>query len=63
MYKDELFAAGNISWLHGFVAGAALGIQKAQQFRQRLGVRRIAQKRAFAPHFHQVFILQFVQMV
>jgi hypothetical protein len=47
--------------LNCFVACAALGIQKAQQFRQRLGVRRIAQD--FPLHFHQIFVFQLVQMV
>src|SRR6202043_2641234 len=48
--KDKLFAACDALRLNGFVAGAALGIQEAQQFRQGLGIRRIAQERAFAPH-------------
>src|ERR1043166_3233400 len=48
--KYELLDAGNSPRLHPFFSRATPGIQKAEQFRQRLGIRRIAQKSPFPPH-------------
>src|ERR1043166_1078424 len=61
--KDELFAAGNSLRLDRFISRAALGIQKAEQFRQRLVIRRIAQKSPFPPHFYQILIPKLIQMM
>ena len=49
--------------LDGLVAGAALRVEKLQQFLQGFGVGRVAQERALPPHAHQVFVLELVEMV
>src|ERR1700690_1094199 len=45
------------------VPGAALGVQKTQQFLQSLRVGDVAQERALALHPNQVLALQFVEVV
>src|SRR5690242_19897858 len=49
--------------LHGPAACAALRIQKAQQFLEGIGIGRVPEKSAFAPHVHQIFALQLFQVV
>src|SRR5208282_1233319 len=51
-----------VLWLERLIAGAALGVQELQNFAQRFGVGGIAQKRAFALDFHEVFVPKLVEM-
>src|SRR3979490_1369019 len=54
---DDLFR------LHGLVARAALGVQKLEQFLQRVGVCGVAEKSAFSSNMDEVFRLQLVEMM
>src|SRR5580698_2805336 len=42
--------------LDGLVAGAAFGVEKAEQFLQRRGVSRVPEKRTLAADLHQFLI-------
>src|SRR5260370_33264989 len=53
------FATDNLLRLDGFISGAALGVQKAQQLLERVEVGRIPQERAFPADGHALFILEF----
>src|SRR5271157_5508486 len=53
----------NLFGLDGFVAGATLGIKKAEQLLQRLGVGGVPEESSVAADFHQVFVLELVEMV
>src|SRR5260370_32790079 len=59
----SLFATDNLLRLDSLISGAALGVKKAQQFLERAGVGRIPQERAFPADGHQVFVLEFFQVV
>src|ERR1022692_388554 len=49
-----LFADGDdVLGFDRFVAGAAFGIEKAQQLLQRFRIRRVPQEGPFAAHLHQ----------
>jgi hypothetical protein len=47
----------------GFVAGAAFGVEKLQEFLQGFGVGGVTEESAFAFDENEVFVLQFVQMM
>src|SRR5258708_35300270 len=59
----SLFAADNLLRLDGFISGAALGVKKAQQLFECVGVGRIPQERSFPADGHEFFVLEFFQMV
>src|SRR5260370_16309626 len=59
----SLFAADNLLRLDGFISGAPLGVKKAQQLFECLGVGRIPQERSFPAHPHQVLVLDFFHLV
>src|ERR1700704_6001311 len=59
----SLFAANNLLRLDGFVSGAAFGVQKSQQLLERVEVSRVPQERALPADSHQIFVLEFVQMM
>jgi hypothetical protein len=46
-----------------FASGAALRVQKLQQFLQRVRVGRVAQESALPDYLHKAFILEFVQVM
>src|SRR5258708_27842402 len=48
---------------HSAAAGAALFIQKAQNFAQRIGVRGVPQKSSVPADVNQADLLQFFQMM
>src|SRR5579872_2466765 len=56
-------AAENALWLYCFVSRATLGIKKPQQLLQCSAVRCIAQKSALSLYHHQIFVLEFFQMM
>jgi hypothetical protein len=61
-----VYATGNLNNVlrpQNVVPRAALRIEKLHQFLKRFRVRRVPQKSALTSHLHQIFILQFVQMV
>jgi hypothetical protein len=45
------------------VAGAALGIEEAQELLQRLRICRVPEICAFPPHLNQALIFEFFEMV
>jgi hypothetical protein len=49
--------------LYGFVAGAAFGVEEAEQFLERGGIGGAAEEGAFAGDTHQFLVLQFVEVV
>ena len=51
------------SRLHGFVARAAFGIQELKQLLKRVGVRGVAEERAFASHVDEIFGFELVEMM
>src|SRR5271169_860820 len=55
-----LCRSGDFLRAYSLVAGAAFRIKKRQNLPQRFRVRRIAKKRAFAPHPDQTFVFQLV---
>src|SRR5258708_1936890 len=57
------FGTDNLLWLDGFISGAALGVKKAQQLFECVGVGRIPQERSFPADTHQVLVLEFLQVV
>src|SRR5437588_5508740 len=57
------FATDNLLWLDGFISGAALGVKKAQQLFECVGVGGIPQERAFPADGHEFFVLEFFQVV
>src|SRR5260221_7670471 len=59
----SLFATDNLLRLNRFISGAALGVKKAQQLFERVYVSRIPQERSFPADAHQVFVLEFFQVV
>src|SRR5713226_3881279 len=59
----SLFATDNLLRLDSFISGAALGVKKAQQLFERVGVSRIPQECSFSADAHQVFVLEFFQVV
>jgi hypothetical protein len=59
-----LFAKGDDCFrLDRFVAGAALGVKKAEQFLQRFRVGGVPEKGAVAAHRDQFLILELFQMM
>src|SRR5713226_7392589 len=59
----SLFATDNLPRLDGFISGAALGVKKAQQLFECVGVGRIPQERSFPADAHQVLVLEFFKVV
>src|ERR1051326_1069021 len=55
--------AGDLLGPDGFVAGAALGVEKRQQLAQGFGIGRVAQIRTLAPDANQLLVLELFQVV
>src|SRR3982750_4345066 len=49
--------------LNRLVAGAAFGIEEAEQLPQRVGVGRIPEIGAFPAYLHEVFVLELVEVM
>src|SRR5260370_12184966 len=55
------FATDNLLGLDGFISGAALGVKKAQQLFECVGVGRLPPERSFPADTHPVLVLTFFQ--
>src|SRR5947199_10101078 len=49
--------------LNRLVAGAAFGIEEAEQLPQCVGIGRIPEIGAFPAHLHEVFVLELVEVM
>lgn len=49
--------------LNRSVSCAALGVKKAQQFLERVGIGGIPKERALPVHVYEIFVLELVQMM
>jgi hypothetical protein len=49
--------------LYDLVAGAALGVEELEQSLQRVGVRDVAEERAFSFDAHEILGFEFVEMM
>ena len=59
----HLFATDNLLRLEHVVPRTAFGVQKTQELLQGFGIRRIPEEGPFAAHSHEIFVLQFVEMM
>jgi hypothetical protein len=56
-----LFAKlNNVPWFDRLISSAALGVEKLQQFLQRLCVGGVAQEGALPPNLNESFVLELV---
>src|ERR1700733_5812026 len=58
-----LLAADDGLRLNSLVTRTALCVEKAQQILEGIRIGRVPKERPFAAHAHQVFVLQFVEMM
>jgi len=60
---SPIYKAGHILGFDCLIASAAFGIKELQQFLECFRISGVSQKSAFATYVHELFILQFLQMV